>query len=183
MMPGMTGFELVQNIRAHPAHNKTPILMLTRKRERGDVKQALEVGVTDYVVKPLDESLLLEKVQLCIKKGKGSHHILSAPVFDPQSRATIQIPCRVVSISESEINLQVPIPIETDFAFELVNPVFAEIGIAVPLLKRVKCEKMPDSTQTRSALYEVKFSFIGVAEGDLQKIRSWLQRQIVKMKK
>src|SRR6185312_14457496 len=67
MMPKMTGLDLVRTIRRNPSFQHLPILMLTRKSDRSDVQKALEAGITDYVLKPIDEHLLLDKVTLSLK--------------------------------------------------------------------------------------------------------------------
>ena len=58
MMPGMSGFELAQQMRAEK--NSTPVLMLTAKDSVPDIVRGLEVGADDYMTKPFsfDELLL-----------------------------------------------------------------------------------------------------------------------------
>ena len=63
MMPEMDGYELVALVRTDAAILETPILMLTRLRQREDLKKALTAGATDYVMKPIDAPLLKEKVR------------------------------------------------------------------------------------------------------------------------
>jgi len=49
IMPTTSGYDFVRTVRKHPLYGDVPILMLTKKRNREDVKLAVEVGVTDYV--------------------------------------------------------------------------------------------------------------------------------------
>jgi DNA-binding response OmpR family regulator len=70
IMPEITGYAFVASLRTDPRYMALPVLMLTRKRHRKDVKLAVEAGVTDYVLKPIDAALLLEKLKLCmVKRG------------------------------------------------------------------------------------------------------------------
>jgi DNA-binding response OmpR family regulator len=72
IMPEVTGYDFVTALRSDPKFVALPILMLTRKRHRKDVKLAVEAGVTDYVLKPIDDALLLEKLKICVAKRGGN---------------------------------------------------------------------------------------------------------------
>lgn len=60
-MPGKTGLEVVREIRALDAEVK--IMMVTTEAERTRVVQAIEAGVSDYLVKPFTGDVLREKLQ------------------------------------------------------------------------------------------------------------------------
>lgn len=52
MMPVMDGFEACRRIKANPATNHIPIIMLTAKGEIEDKVSGLGIGAEDYIVKP-----------------------------------------------------------------------------------------------------------------------------------
>ncbi|MDY0166084.1 MAG: response regulator [Thermoguttaceae bacterium] len=60
-MPGKTGLEVVQEIRTKDA--KVPIIMVTTEAEKGRVMQAIQAGVSDYLVKPFTADMLREKLE------------------------------------------------------------------------------------------------------------------------
>ena len=60
-MPGKTGLEVVQEIRAQDA--KVPIIMVTTEAEKGRVMQADPVGLSDYLVKPFTAATLRETLE------------------------------------------------------------------------------------------------------------------------
>jgi len=60
-MPGKTGLEVVQEIRAQDG--KVPIIMITTEAEKGRVVQAIQAGVSDYLVKPFTADTLREKLE------------------------------------------------------------------------------------------------------------------------
>ena len=67
-MPGKNGLELVKSLRAKPDFRFAPILMLTTEH-RDEVKAAgKEAGVTGWIVKPFDPTLLLDVVKKVLKK-------------------------------------------------------------------------------------------------------------------
>ena len=59
-MPGKTGLEVVQEIRAQDA--SVPIIMITTEAEKTRVLQAIQAGVSDYLVKPFTADTLREKL-------------------------------------------------------------------------------------------------------------------------
>lgn len=183
IMPVMTGYELVKAIRRHPVHAAVPVLMLTRKRHRQDVKKAVEVGVTDYVLKPIDEHLLLDKVELCLKKGTGTKHTFELSIAGEQSLAELKIDCRIITISETEMTMRLPFPVAELGTTTIASKLFDEIGIQMPYLSLVCCDRGPAIDDFRGFDYEARFAFVGVREADLMKIRAWLQKEAIRRRK
>ena len=66
-MPGMSGPELVQRIRARPAAGYTYILMLTAHSDRLDVITGLQAGADDYLTKPFDQDELRARVGIGVR--------------------------------------------------------------------------------------------------------------------
>jgi two-component system chemotaxis response regulator CheY len=62
-MPNMTGLELIKELRAHPVHKATPILVLTTESDAGIKNEGRAVGATGWVVKPFSPEKLLQVVQ------------------------------------------------------------------------------------------------------------------------
>jgi DNA-binding response OmpR family regulator len=63
MMPGKTGFEVAQAVRADEALAGVKILMLTAKGRDTDVAQGLGVGADAYMTKPFATQALAAKVR------------------------------------------------------------------------------------------------------------------------
>ena len=55
-MPLMNGIEVLKIIRADPAFNKVPIIMLTSSRDSNDLKECYDNGANSFVVKPVNIS-------------------------------------------------------------------------------------------------------------------------------
>ncbi len=65
-MPVMGGLELVQALRANPATQGLPILMVTTRGAQQDIVQAVQAGVSNYLLKPFTPQALKEKIDLVI---------------------------------------------------------------------------------------------------------------------
>jgi two-component system chemotaxis response regulator CheY len=59
-MPHKTGLDVIRGIR--DAGSKVPIIMATTEGEKSRVVEAIQAGVTDYIVKPFTAELLREKL-------------------------------------------------------------------------------------------------------------------------
>lgn len=74
-MPGRTGLEVLQKVRADPRFRDLPVLMVTAEGSSEQVKEAIAAGVTSYVVKPfLPTTLKLAYPQVptpTLGQGKG----------------------------------------------------------------------------------------------------------------
>jgi two-component system chemotaxis response regulator CheY len=60
-MPGKTGIEVAREIRAVDAN--VPIVMVTTEAEKTRVLEAIEAGVSDYLVKPFTTDTLRKKLE------------------------------------------------------------------------------------------------------------------------
>ncbi len=62
-MPGMSGLDVLREVRKTRTGLQLPILMATARTDSADVVEALEAGANDYVVKPLDFPVVLARVE------------------------------------------------------------------------------------------------------------------------
>ena len=62
-MPVMDGFEFIQAVRADPALQKTPIMMVTTDSGQSNVQRALELGANEYVMKPFTRDMIQAKLR------------------------------------------------------------------------------------------------------------------------
>ena len=63
MMPGKSGYEVCQELRADEALRGTLVLMLTAKGRDTDVDKGLGVGADAYMTKPFSTKELVHKVR------------------------------------------------------------------------------------------------------------------------
>ncbi len=67
MMPRMDGFQLLSTLRADPATEDIPVIMLTARAAREDRLHALTIGVDDYLIKPFDEEELTARIRYSLR--------------------------------------------------------------------------------------------------------------------
>ncbi|GIK41016.1 MAG: response regulator [Chloroflexota bacterium] len=61
-LPVLDGYEATRQIKANPALTHIPVIALTAHAMSGDLERALAAGCDDYLTKPLNDSLLFEKL-------------------------------------------------------------------------------------------------------------------------
>jgi two-component system chemotaxis response regulator CheY len=67
-MPNMSGFELLNAIRADEALKSLPVLLVTAEAKKEDIVTAAQSGASGYIVKPFTKATLEEKVNKIIQK-------------------------------------------------------------------------------------------------------------------
>ena len=73
-MPVMDGHEMLGRLRSRPDLKDTPVIMLTAYSDRRDVSKAAELGISDYVTKPFDFPVLMEKISAALE-GKTAGNL------------------------------------------------------------------------------------------------------------
>ena len=80
MMPQMSGFELLEAIRADRALRYTPVIVLTASTGAESKLRALKLGATDFLAKPVDASELVLRVRNTLAFRQYHNRLIN---FDP----------------------------------------------------------------------------------------------------
>ncbi|URC12081.1 response regulator transcription factor [Flavobacterium sp. B183] len=68
MMPELDGYGVLHILQKNPETQTIPIIFLTAKAERVDIRKGMELGVDDYLTKPFDDLELLRAIEARLKK-------------------------------------------------------------------------------------------------------------------
>ena len=72
MLPGMSGYEVLEQLRANDATRDVAVLMLTARREESDRIRGLSLGADDYLTKPFSPQELVLRVGAILRRlGAG----------------------------------------------------------------------------------------------------------------
>ena len=63
VMPGMSGFEATRAITKDPETASIPVIVCSTKGQETDKAWGLRQGAKDYIVKPVSEKVLMEKIR------------------------------------------------------------------------------------------------------------------------
>jgi len=61
-MPKMTGYEACRSMKADDALKNIPIVFLSAKGQESEIQTGLDVGATDYIIKPFAPDQLIKRV-------------------------------------------------------------------------------------------------------------------------
>ena len=70
MMPELDGYGVLYLLNKNPKTNAIPLIFLTAKAERTDVRKGMEMGADDYLIKPFDDIELLKAIESRLSKKK-----------------------------------------------------------------------------------------------------------------
>lgn len=84
-MPKLSGLEVLQVLRAAEETRTLPFMMVTSSSEIAKVQQAVELGVSDYLIKPFQPGQLCQKVVTLLAESK--HQPKRLPVQSPVDSA------------------------------------------------------------------------------------------------
>jgi two-component system phosphate regulon response regulator PhoB len=68
MLPGLSGDEVLRQLREEPATRTIPVLVVTARREQEDRIAGLELGADDYLTKPFSPRELVLRVQAILRR-------------------------------------------------------------------------------------------------------------------
>lgn len=71
MMPHLDGFQTLATLRQDEALQATPIILLTAKGQERDVQKGLELGASDYILKPFNPQELATRVKRLLEQTQG----------------------------------------------------------------------------------------------------------------
>jgi hypothetical protein len=131
----------------------------------------LAAGADDYIVKPIDPDLFVDKINTLLKTRVGEVR----PEINFAETATHvpakwEVTSEIISISEKGLTLRSPISGVINSKFKIQSQLFEWIQIPPPNMRVIGCIADPNE----KAVYITSVSFVGLTDTDRQKIRYWV---------
>jgi diguanylate cyclase (GGDEF)-like protein len=82
MMPGMTGFEVLEKIKAYFVEKYTPVIFLTASIKIDHKLRALHSGAVDYLVKPISPDELIARIKNFLELKEKQDELKKQATFD-----------------------------------------------------------------------------------------------------
>jgi len=173
-MPQMSGFEVLIKIKNNQKWKDLTVALLTGRKTRNDVQRALRLGVDDYIVKPIDPIIFLEKVEALLNK-KGPTKWPEVDLTLQKIQAKIELDIQILSVSELGLTLSMNYQPENGAAFQINSPLFSELQLDSPMIKVISVAPTQNPHE-----WIVKTHFVGVKDQFLQQIRSWMYQTLLR---
>jgi CheY-like chemotaxis protein len=98
MMPVMDGLQTLEAIRANGALRQVPVVILSAVKEEGKVRRILQLGVTDYLAKPLQPKAIVQRLHRIVppimeaKAARGGdENADAAPILTEPLKPLVEI--------------------------------------------------------------------------------------------
>ena len=110
VLPGMDGFELIENImNANEILKKPKIVVTSSLAHEGFINKAMQLGVCYFMIKPINESVLLDRVkEICKPTSKNLSHVL--PKIEKLESSSEKFKAKVIEEKITNIFITVGIP-------------------------------------------------------------------------
>jgi DNA-binding response OmpR family regulator len=114
MLPGLDGVTVCRAIRRDSPNARTPILMLTARREESDKVVGLDSGADDYLTKPFGVRELMARVRALLRRGPagqaaapddGDRPVAYKHIRVDPSRRKVMVASRDVDLTTNEFQL------------------------------------------------------------------------------
>jgi two-component system phosphate regulon response regulator PhoB len=112
MLPGLSGLEVLREIRRRPELHHLPVILLTARSEERDRVEGLREGADDYVPKPFSPQELVLRVAAVLRRvhqppplGQGGRVLRAGPVVLDVDGARAEVGGRPLELTPTEFRL------------------------------------------------------------------------------
>ncbi len=74
ILPGVDGFAICLQLRAHERFRDLPIVMMSAIKSREDFIRGIEAGADDFLFKPLDHEMMLARIKMLVERKKNREY-------------------------------------------------------------------------------------------------------------
>jgi two-component system phosphate regulon response regulator PhoB len=110
MLPGLSGYEVLERLRADDATQDIAVLMLTARREEQDRIQGLALGADDYLTKPFSPQELVLRVGAILRRlsgpvGGAGDVVTAGPITVDRGAHRVKVQGHEVELTPTEYKL------------------------------------------------------------------------------
>jgi DNA-binding response OmpR family regulator len=106
MLPDSDGLELCKAIRQHPEVAHLPIIFLTARASETDRIVGLELGASDYIVKPFFIRELIARIKIQFRGQPSANRVLKAATLElDSSRCEVRLNGELLTLTATEFRL------------------------------------------------------------------------------
>jgi two-component system phosphate regulon response regulator PhoB len=113
MLPGLSGYEVLTEIRRKPELQEVPIIVLTARREEADRIKGFELGADDYLTKPFSPRELVLRVSAVLRRAQSpavagsSRTLRGGGIIVDLNALTVTVDGEAVDLTPTEYRLLV----------------------------------------------------------------------------
>jgi two-component system phosphate regulon response regulator PhoB len=110
MLPGLSGFDVMEQLRADDGTREVAILMLTARKDEPDRIRGLSLGADDYLTKPFSPQELVLRVGAILRRvgaggGTGNDTLAIGPIHIDRAAHRVSVDGGDVDLTPTEFKL------------------------------------------------------------------------------
>jgi two-component system phosphate regulon response regulator PhoB len=110
MLPGLSGYDVLEQLRAGPSTRDVAVLMLTARREEPDRIRGLSLGADDYLTKPFSPQELVLRVAAILRRvgaaaASAADRLVIGPLEIDTAAHVVRVNGQAVELTPTEFKL------------------------------------------------------------------------------
>lgn len=111
MLPGMSGFDVLEQLRLDESTRDIAVIMLTARREEPDRIRGLSLGADDYLTKPFSPAELVLRVAAILRRtgaaqpASAADALVIGPLHIDRAAMTVSVGGQAVELTPTEFKL------------------------------------------------------------------------------
>ena len=105
MMPEMDGWEVCRRLKGDPNTTDIPIIFLTARGSEFDEVLGLELGASDYIIKPISPRRIVARIKAVLRRGEPAATGVEASELLRIDQMEVNVPNYTVRIGKQELFL------------------------------------------------------------------------------
>ncbi len=167
-MNDQDGFDFLSFRRESNEIRHIPVLVMSGLNDRHSVLKAASLGATDFLLKPLRNISLLQKVRKILKVS--GTQAFRFPV-EQRPKYSISLKAEISAISEAGVDLIMPLKLSSGGEVKLTSELLTELKLENISLRNT----LRGGKYTESGLYLNRVNFVGIGEEIAKTIRTFMK--------
>lgn len=165
------GFQIIQAIRKS-GEKKVPLFVLSFRSDKKDIARAIQLGANDYIHKPLDPLVLLDKINQYINVEDAYEPLPYFQITEAKRNSTVKFNHRIISINEFGITVEGPCLISRGTHLKVQGGIISKILNSPE--QSLNLSVSETWMETQSSTYRAFLEFNPDNQALLNSIRNWL---------
>lgn len=161
-MPGTSGFDLIPVMTKLTEAQETLLVIMSGQNREADIRRAISLGARDYVIKPVDPLVLVDKIKKI--EAKNESFFEASTLGEAFSSTLIARSFQITGLSEFGVSGLSETPMDVGEVLTLPSLPVTLFPDGRALVRVLACDQMP-------AGFQCKFTFVGLSETVRQNLR------------
>ncbi len=175
-MPIHSGYDLMGAIKREKIVVR--MVVVSGKNKDEDIKKALSMGASDYILKPYDDDFFVAKVNQALGNGAAGGAGFAEAIYDAPCTLKVSVP--QIHISETGFYFDSKMSYPKGMVLDFKADCFDEMKLREARFRVTTCTEVNVGTEE---LFRTFVSFVGLNQAQLAEVRVWVRQQQIKYKK